>query len=126
MTLAARAHRKMDQAYGDAMARDGDDGPAPDVDALVRARDRGKDARSLEAPLPTLQLAELWERTSGRGRLYYVGFLGGPEVALIRAGEHPHPTRPDETVIVWRLMAKERRRPIPGRRATARRATTKE
>jgi hypothetical protein len=37
------------------------------------------------------------------------------QVLMFDAGEKPHPTRPGETVHVWRLMAQERdpeRRPV--------------
>ena len=45
----------------------------------------------------------------------YSGFLGNLSVALLRDGERPHPTRPDETVIVWKLVAQERQpRPRSG------------
>jgi hypothetical protein len=57
---------------------------------------------------PSLVLCELWERESSRGNQYFSGFWGGLQVALLRDGEHPHPTRPGEVVKVWRLVAQER------------------
>jgi hypothetical protein len=57
---------------------------------------------------PSILLAELWERESKHGNVYYSGFWGNLSVALLRDGERPHPTRPDETVIVWKLVAQER------------------
>jgi hypothetical protein len=57
---------------------------------------------------PSIVLAELWERESKHGNVYYSGFLGGLSVALLRDGERPHPTRPDETIVVWKLVASER------------------
>lgn len=110
MTLAARSHRRMDQAFSEALAKDGDDYPAPDVDALVRSRDRGRDARSLAERPPKLMLAELWQRKSADGRTYFTGFLGGLMLVLLREGERDHPTRPGEKVIVWSLLAEHRPR----------------
>src|SRR4051794_10945757 len=55
-----------------------------------------------------VKLAELWERTSARGTRYFSGFMGDAQVLLFDAGEKPHPTRPEETVHVWRLMVQER------------------
>src|SRR6478672_3223449 len=68
-----------------------------------------------------VKLAELWERTSARGTCYFSGFLGDAQVLLFDGGEKPHPTKPGETVHVWRLMVQERdpaRRPqaLPERR----------
>jgi hypothetical protein len=57
---------------------------------------------------PSITLLELWERRSAKNNLYFSGFLGGLQVALLRDGERPHPTRPDETITVWRLVASER------------------
>jgi hypothetical protein len=57
---------------------------------------------------PSIVLAELWERQSANGNQYFTGFMGNVSLALLRAGEQPHPTRPDETVVVWRLVAQER------------------
>jgi hypothetical protein len=64
-----------------------------------------------------VKLAELWERTSGRGTRYFSGFMGDAQVLLFEGGEKPHPTRPEETVHVWRLMVQER---DPARRPQAR------
>jgi hypothetical protein len=57
---------------------------------------------------PSLTLCELWERQSAKGNVYYSGYWGGLQVALLRDGERPHPTRPGKTVVVWRLVASER------------------
>ena len=67
-----------------------------------------------------VKLAELWERTSARGARYFSGFLGDAQVLLFDGGEKPHPTRPEETVHVWRLMVQER---DPARRPQARNGT---
>jgi hypothetical protein len=55
-------------------------------------------------------LAELWEREceSAKGNQYFSGYWGNLSVALLRDGERPHPTRPEETVVVWKLVAQER------------------
>jgi len=57
---------------------------------------------------PQVLLAELWERESKAGNRYFSGFLGKAQLLLFRDGERPHPTRPDETVTVWRLILQER------------------
>jgi hypothetical protein len=57
---------------------------------------------------PSVVLCELWERQSARSNTYFAGFWGGLSVALLYDGERPHPTRPGETVVVWRLVAQER------------------
>src|SRR4051794_22745891 len=63
-----------------------------------------------------VKLAELWERTSARGTRYFSGFMGDAQVLLFDDGEKPHPTKPGETVHVWRLMVQER---DPARRPQA-------
>src|SRR5829696_6295631 len=71
--------------------------------------DRNGDARMVK-------LTELWERTSAHGTRYFSGFLGDSQILMFDGGERPHPTRPEETVHVWRLMVQERdptRRPQP-------------
>src|SRR5690348_17930057 len=55
-----------------------------------------------------VKLAELWERTSARGTRYFSGFLGDAQILMFDAGEREHPTKPGETVHVWRLMVQER------------------
>src|SRR4051794_10559693 len=55
-----------------------------------------------------VKLAEPWERTSARGSRYSSGFMGDAQVLLFDGGEKPHPTKPGETVHVWRLMVQER------------------
>jgi hypothetical protein len=57
---------------------------------------------------PSIVLAELWERESSRGNQYFSGYWGNLSVALLRDGERPHPTRPEETIVVWRLVTQER------------------
>jgi hypothetical protein len=57
---------------------------------------------------PVVQLAELWGRTSARGKRYFSGYMGDAQVLLFDGGEKDHPTRPGERVRVWRLMAQER------------------
>ena len=57
---------------------------------------------------PSIVLAELWERESKAGRQYFSGFMGAVSVVLLRDGERPHPTRPDETIVVWKLLVQER------------------
>ncbi len=67
-----------------------------------------------------VKLAELWERTSARGFRYFSGFMGDAQVLLFDGGEKPHPTKPGETVHVWRLMVQER---DPARQPQARNGT---
>ncbi len=55
-----------------------------------------------------VKLAELWERTSARGSRYFSGYLGACSLVMFDTGEQPHPTRPGETVHVWKLMLQER------------------
>jgi hypothetical protein len=50
----------------------------------------------------------LCERESSRGNTYFSGYWGSLSVALLRDGERPHPTRPEETITVWKLVAQER------------------
>jgi hypothetical protein len=57
---------------------------------------------------PSIVLAELWERESKAGRQYFSGFMGAVSVVLLRDGERPHPTRPDELITVWKLLVQER------------------
>ncbi len=64
-----------------------------------------------------VKLAELWERTSARGTRYFSGSLGDAQILMFDGGERGHPTRPEETVHVWRLMVQER---DPARRPQAR------
>jgi hypothetical protein len=55
-----------------------------------------------------VKLAELWERTSAKGTRYFSGFMGDCQVLMFDGGTKPHPTKPDETVHIWRLMVQER------------------
>jgi hypothetical protein len=66
---------------------------------------------------PSILLAELWERQSAKGNQYFSGFMGGLSLVLLRDGERPHPTRPDEVVTVWKLVAQERDRPATPRQS---------
>jgi hypothetical protein len=36
------------------------------------------------------------------------GYLGPFQLLLFKDGKKPHPTRPDEEVIVWKLLVQER------------------
>jgi hypothetical protein len=56
-----------------------------------------------------LKLATLWERTSAKtGKTYFSGFMGDVQLLLFDGGMKPHPTRPDEEVHTWNLLAQER------------------
>jgi hypothetical protein len=57
---------------------------------------------------PSIVLAELWERESKAGRQYFSGFMGAVSVVLLRDGERPHPSRPNEVIVVWKLLVQER------------------
>src|SRR4051812_23631828 len=80
--------------------------------ALRQARRRGgrnrEDRRMSYGSQPSLTLLELWERQSARSNTYFSGYWGNLSVALLRDGERPHPTRPGEVIVVWRLVASER------------------
>jgi hypothetical protein len=53
-----------------------------------------------------VKLATLWERTSGKGRKYFSGFLGDAQLLMFEAGEI---TRPNgEVVQTWKLLVQER------------------
>jgi hypothetical protein len=64
-----------------------------------------------------VKLADLWQRRSAKETTYFSGFMGDCQLLLFKEGEHPHPTRPDERVIVWKLCMQER---DPARRPSAR------
>lgn len=57
---------------------------------------------------PMVKLTEVWERTSKSGNVYYSGFLGASQLLIFRDGERPHPSRPDETIVVWKVLLQER------------------
>jgi len=57
---------------------------------------------------PSVVLAELWERRSAKNNLYFSGFMGAVSVVLLRDGERPHPSRPNEVITVWKLLVQER------------------
>jgi hypothetical protein len=97
--------------------------------AVQRLRpDRGADRETGQkkaAPMSDsrmVKLCDLWQRKSAKGTTYFSGFLGDAQLLLFKDGERPHPTRPDETVIVWKLLVQERdparrpqiRQPTPG------------
>jgi hypothetical protein len=69
-------------------------------------------------PPRMVKLAEMWQRKSAKGSVYFSGFMGDCQVLLFREGKKPHPTRPDEEVIVWKLLVQER---DPERRPSQRR-----
>ena len=54
--------------------------------------------------LPQVTLAELWERRSGKGAVYFSGFMGRSKVLLLSAGERAHK---GEMVKVWNLVVAE-------------------
>ncbi len=63
-----------------------------------------------------VRLCDLWQRKSAKGATYFSGFMGDCQVLQFKDGVKPHPTRPDEQVIVWKLLVQERdpsRRPKP-------------
>jgi len=64
---------------------------------------------------PQVLMAELWERVSSKGNVYFSGYLGKAQLLLFKDGERPHPTRPDETVTVWKLLLQERDQGRQGR-----------
>jgi hypothetical protein len=55
-----------------------------------------------------VKLADLWQRKSAKGTVYFSGFLGDCQVLLFKEGKKAHPTKPDEEVIVWKLLVQER------------------
>jgi hypothetical protein len=55
-----------------------------------------------------VKIAELWQRKSAKGATYFSGFMGDCQVLLFKDGKKPHPTRPYEEVIVWKLLIQER------------------
>jgi hypothetical protein len=55
-----------------------------------------------------VKLADLWQRKSAKGTTYFSGYLGDCQLLVFKDGEKPHPTKPDETVIVWKLLVQER------------------
>jgi hypothetical protein len=58
-----------------------------------------------------VKLADMWQRKSAKSAksaTYFSGFMGDCQVLMFKDGEKPHPTRPDETVIVWKLLVQER------------------
>jgi hypothetical protein len=78
---------------------------------------RESGGRAMTAPR-MVKLANLWQRRSAKGTVYFSGFMGPVQVLLFKEGRKPHPTRPDEEVIVWKLLVQER---DPARRPQQRR-----
>jgi hypothetical protein len=68
---------------------------------------------------PLVKLAELWQRTSAAGNVYYSGFMGGCTLLMFDDGEHPHPTREGETVHVWKFWRRSATRHNARRRSSA-------
>ena len=63
-----------------------------------------------------VKITDMWERISAKGAKYYSGYAGPVQYLMFDGGEQPHPTRPEETVHVWRLLVQERdpaKRPAP-------------
>lgn len=85
MTHASAAHRRLDRGFADALARDGEPGPA----ALLPSRHRLKDIRTMNAPRkPRVLLLEVEVRTSGRtGRPWYAAWLGKARLVGFEAEE---------------------------------------
>ena len=52
--------------------------------------------------------ATLWQRKSAKGTVYFSGFRGDCQILLFKEGKRPHPSRPAEDVIVWKLVVQER------------------
>jgi hypothetical protein len=71
---------------------------------------------------PLVKLAELWQRTSAAGNIYYSGFPGGAQLLLFDDGEHAHPTRPDAGIVA-RSPGAQAPRPMGARIRTDRRAS---
>jgi hypothetical protein len=55
-----------------------------------------------------VKIADMWQRRSAKGITYFSGFMGDVQLLLFKEGKEPHPTRPDEEVIVWKLLIQER------------------
>jgi hypothetical protein len=68
-----------------------------------------------------VKLCDTWQRKSAKGSVYFSGFMGDTQVLLFKDGKKPHPTRPNEEVIVWKLLVQER---DPVRRPQQRREQT--
>ena len=60
---------------------------------------------------PMVLLTTVWERTSAAGNRYFSGYLGNSQLLMFDDGEQPHPTRPGETVHVWKVLLQEREAP---------------
>jgi hypothetical protein len=97
-------HRALDAAGWAALDCDRDPGRRPSTT-------KPEDFAVSYDQKPSVVLAKLCERQSGKGNAYFSSFLGNVSIALLRDGERPHPTREGETVTVWKLVAQERDRP---------------
>ena len=64
-----------------------------------------------------VKLCDLWQRKSAKGTTYFSGFMGDVQVLVFKDGVKSHPTRPNEQVIVWKLLVQEKN---PARRPQAR------
>ena len=70
-----------------------------------------------QPPARMVKLCDLWQRKSAKGTVYFSGFMGDCQVLIFKEGKRRHPTRPDEEVIVWKLLVQERN---PARRPQSR------
>jgi hypothetical protein len=57
---------------------------------------------------PMVLLTTVWERVSQNGNRYFSGYLGNSQLLMFDDGEQPHPTKPGETVHVWKVLLQER------------------
>jgi hypothetical protein len=62
----------------------------------------------MSGPARMVKLADLWQRKSTKGTVYFSGFMGDCQILLFKDGKKPHPTRPNEAIIVWKLLVQER------------------
>jgi hypothetical protein len=77
----------------------------------------------MSEPARMVKLCDLWQRRSAKGTVYFSGFLGDCQLLLFKEGKKPHPTKPDEEVIVWKLLIQER---DPNRRPQQKREQQRE
>jgi hypothetical protein len=74
-----------------------------------------------------VKLADLWQRKSAKGAVYFSGYHGPCRLLLFKDGKKPHPTKPDEEIIVWKLLIQEKdpeRRPQQRREQNGRQPPT--
>jgi hypothetical protein len=55
-----------------------------------------------------VKLADMWQRKSAKGTIYFSGYMGDCKILLFKEGKRQHPTKPDEEIIVWKLLVQER------------------